>query len=516
MKQKFKAQIKERVASITYNEKGFPSPFLFKDLKKAALKIIEAMRANTEILVVGDYDADGVISSAIMAKFFESLNYKHVRIAIPNRFMDGYGISKKFLEKHHAPLIITVDNGINAFEAARFCKEKNYTLIITDHHCLNNDEVPDAYAVINPKQPDCDFIQKEVCGALVAFYLCYGIHQLLGKEKSHSSELLCLAGVATIADMMPLTFFNRFLVSKALYFLQKESLGAMGFLRQREVFRKRSLKASDISFNIAPLINSAGRMQDAKMALDFLSANNFQDGYSLYERLKACNLKRKMIQQQVFEEAFKHAMVGEKIIIAFKDNWHEGVLGIVASKLVEATQKPSLVFTFKEGVYKGSARSSPNIDLIDALNGVSSLLLGYGGHRQACGLSVGKNNIISLFETLENFDFKVLPFCETEPPLTLKLKDIDRELLEIIETGEPYGQENPEPLFQAKNLEVIEERIIKESHQVLRFKDKECVKEAIYFNAERFLKAGERVSVLFSVELDECSNEPKMFVKSLL
>lgn len=316
--------------------------------------------------------------------------------------------------------------------------------------------------------------------------------------------------------MMPLTFFNRFLVSKALYFLQKESLGAMGFLRQREVFRKRSLKASDISFNIAPLINSAGRMQDAKMALDFLSANNFQDSYSLYERLKACNLKRKMIQQQVFEEAFKHAMVGEKIIVAFKDNWHEGVLGIVASKLVEATQKPSLVFTFKEGVYKGSARSSSNIDLIDALNGVSSLLLGYGGHRQACGLSVGKNNIVSLFETLENFDFKVLPFCETEPPLTLNLKDIDRELLEIIEAGEPYGQENPEPLFQAKNLEVIEEKIIKESHQVLRFKDKECVKEAIYFNAERFLKAGEKVSAIFSVELDECSNEPKMFVKSLL
>ncbi len=128
MKQKLKAQIKERVASIAYKEKGFPSPFLFKDLKKAALKIIEAMRANTEILVVGDYDADGVISSTIMAKFFESLNYKHVRIAIPNRFTDGYGISKKFLEKHHAPLIITVDNGISAFEAARFCKEKTTPL----------------------------------------------------------------------------------------------------------------------------------------------------------------------------------------------------------------------------------------------------------------------------------------------------------------------------------------------------------------------------------------------------
>ncbi|EQL50062.1 DHHA1 domain-containing protein, partial [Helicobacter pylori] len=184
--------------------------------------------------------------------------------------------------------------------------------------------------------------------------------------------------------------------------------------------------------------------------------------------------------------------------------------------LVEATQKPSLVFTFKEGVYKGSARSSSNIDLIDALNGVSSLLLGYGGHRQACGLSVGKNNLIALFETLENFDFKVLPFCEKEPPLTLTLKDIDRELLEIIETGEPYGQENPEPLFQAQNLEVIEEKIIKESHQILRFKDKECVKEAIYFNTERFLKAGEKVSAIFSVELDEYSNEPKMFVKSLL
>ncbi len=184
MKQKLKAQMKERVASIAYNGKGFPSPFLFKDLKKAALKIIEEMEKRTEILVVGDYDADGVISSTIMAKFFASLNYKHARVAIPNRFRDGYGISKQFLEKHHAPLIITVDNGINAFEAAQFCKEKNYTLIITDHHCLQDDGIPDAYAVINPQQPDCHFIQKEVCGALVAFYLCYGIHQLLKKKKA--------------------------------------------------------------------------------------------------------------------------------------------------------------------------------------------------------------------------------------------------------------------------------------------------------------------------------------------
>ncbi|AFI05443.1 single-stranded-DNA-specific exonuclease RecJ [Helicobacter cetorum] len=515
MKQKLKAQIKEQVASIAY-DKGFPSPFLFKDLKKGALKIIEAIKTHTEILVVGDYDADGIISSTIMAKFFASLGYGHVRFAIPNRFIDGYGISKKFLEKHHAPLIITVDNGISAFEAADFCKEKNYTLIITDHHCLHNNEVPNAYAVINPQQPDCAFVQKEVCGALVAFYLCYGIHKLLEKEKSHSSELLCLAGVATIADMMPLTFFNRFLVSKALYFLQKESLGAMGFLRQKEVFRKRSLKASDISFNIAPLINSAGRMQDPKLALDFLNTNNMQDCYSLYERLKTCNLERKIIQQQVFEEAYERAMIGKKIVVAFKDNWHEGVLGIVASKLVEATQKPSLVLTFKDGVYKGSGRSSQNIDLIDALCGVSSLLLGYGGHRQACGLSIEKENLVLLFETLESFDFKVLPTHEKETPLKLRLKDIDKELLEIIELGEPYGQENPEPLFKAQNLEVIEEKIVKESHQILRFRDNECVKDAIYFCAERFLKVGEKVSVLFSVELDEYSNEPKMFVKSLL
>ncbi|WP_104748380.1 single-stranded-DNA-specific exonuclease RecJ [Helicobacter cetorum] len=515
MKQKLKAQIEEQITSISY-EKGFPSPFLFKDLEKGASKIVEAMQTNTEILVVGDYDVDGVVSTAIMAKFFEALGYKHARFAIPNRFVDGYGISKKFLEKHHAPLIITVDNGISAFEAADFCKEKNYTLIITDHHCLHNDEVPNAYAVINPQQPDCAFVQKEVCGALVAFYLCYGIHKLLKKEKSHSSELLCLAGVATIADMMPLTFFNRFLVQKTLYFLQKEPIGAMGFLREREVFRKRSLKASDISFNIAPLLNSAGRMQDPKIALDFLNARSETQRQILYHQLKTCNLERKATQQQVFEEALECALKGKKVVIAFKESWHEGVLGIVASRLVEATQKPSLVLGLKNGVFKGSGRSFQGINLIDALNGVSHLLLGYGGHRKACGLSLEQEKVMQVFEALELYEWQIESVHSAIEPLELKLRDVDKELLEIIELGEPYGQENPEPLFEAQNLEVIEEKIIKESHQILRFKDNECVKDAIYFCAERFLKVGEKVGVLFSVELDEYSNEPKMFVKSLL
>ncbi|AFI04104.1 single-stranded-DNA-specific exonuclease RecJ [Helicobacter cetorum] len=516
MKQKLRTQIKEQVESIAY-DKGFPSPFLFKDLKKGASKIIEAMQTNTEILVVGDYDVDGVVSTAIMAKFFEALGYKHARFIIPNRFVDGYGISKAFLQKHSAPIIITVDNGISAFEASDYCNELGYTLIITDHHCLHDNEVPNAYAVINPQQETCNFPQKEVCGALVAFYLCYGIHKLLNQQKNKTSELLCLAGVATIADMMPLTFFNRFLVSKTLYFLQQQPIGSMGFLREREVFRKRSLKASDISFNIAPLLNSAGRMQDPKLALDFLNAKEEDQRQAFYQQLKACNLERKAIQQQVFEEALECALRGEKVTIAFKESWHEGVLGIVASRLVEATQKPSLVLGLKNGVFKGSGRSFQGLDLIQALSSVAHLLLGYGGHRKACGLSLEQEKITQVFEALEKHAWQTESVCAiTIEPLRLQLKDIDEELLEILEYGEPYGQENPEPLFIIRDVEVIEERIIKETHQTMRLRDNENIRGAIYFCAERFVKVGERISALFSVELDEYTNEPKIFIKSLL
>ncbi len=460
---------------------SLPSPDSLKDVEKAAKRVAKAIKNREKIAVVGDYDVDGVVSTAIMKEFFSYINYP-VTIKIPNRFKDGYGITKELVQTIDADVIITVDNGISAVEAAEYCLERKIDLIITDHHTPPK-KLPNAYAIINPKQSICNFEYKEICGAQVAWFF---IAQLK-KEMRLNLDMkifLDLLSIAIIADVMPLRHINRTLVQAGLKYFEISERPAIKFLRKR--LKKSSFNSEDIGFTIAPILNSAGRMDSALLALDFLTSKDFFESSILYGRLLALNSKRKSEEKRVFNEAKLHHKDNSKILIAAGDDWHEGVVGIVASRLADRFKKPAVVLTKTGELYKGSGRSFANIDLYSLLDKKRYLLHRFGGHKKAAGLSLAKENlskfIYGLNKEIENVPNK--DWIENINILgELPFDEIDWELIDIIEKFAPYGESNPMPKFAALNVEVLDYREVGENgeHLLLTLKQKERVFKAIKF-----------------------------------
>jgi single-stranded-DNA-specific exonuclease len=426
---------------------------LLKDIEKAAKRIVKAVKNKEKIVVVGDYDVDGVSSSAIMKLFFEKLGID-LEIVIPNRFIHGYGLTPAILGEIDANLIITVDNGITSFEAAKICKEKGIDLIITDHHSPKLSEkwkvksegrefvLPDAYAVINPKiSPKFPF--KEICGAEVAWYLCAAI-KLEMKLNVDLREFLDILAIAVIADVMPLTHMNRTLVNMGLKRLNK----ALKPFSKILVHEFKEINSETISFQIAPRLNAAGRMDSAYAAYNFLTAKNEEDAFRYYLELDRLNNLRKETEKEIIEAI---GPCEDDFILTFGD-YHEGVVGIIASRLVHKYKKPAIVFSKNDNILKGSGRSLGNIDIFELISECEELLDGFGGHKMACGLSVKEENFEKLKKILnekvrkyDDKDFFIEDFVLGELPFS----EIDLELLDIIKSFEPYGEANPKPKFTA-------------------------------------------------------------------
>jgi len=269
-----------------------------KDIKKAAERIKKAINNGEKITVVGDYDVDGVVSSTIMSEFFSDIGIE-MTLIIPNRFRDGYGINAKLLERIDADLIITVDNGISAVEAAKVCKERGIDLIITDHHTVP-DVIPDAYAIVNPKQEDCPFPFSEICGAQVAWYLVASLKETLGIEYNLGKYLDLLA-IAIVADMMELKGMNRTMVRAGFKMMNQEKRLIFSVIKR--YFKKSAFKSDDISFLLAPIINSAGRIEDATLAFEMLSAKSEEEALMHLEYIVGLNNRRKEIELELFNKA---------------------------------------------------------------------------------------------------------------------------------------------------------------------------------------------------------------------
>lgn len=435
-----------------------PSPSLLYDAEKAAKKIVDTIHNNKRITIVGDYDVDGVSSSAIMQSFFAQIPYP-VSIIIPNRFEDGYGVSSKILEKIDADLIITVDNGITAFEAAQICKEKGIDLIITDHH-TPAEKLPDAYAIVDPKLSQCQYPFKEICGAQVAWLLLGLVKKELAL-KIDMKQFLDILAIAIIADVMPLIDINRTLVKEGLKVLQFSNRPASIVIR--DFLNKPYISSEDIAFMIAPRLNSAGRLLDASIALEFFSAVNTYTAYEKFEFLGRLNEERKETEMQTTEEALSQVDENAKVIVVWGEDWHEGVVGIVASRLVDRFGVPAIVLSVKDGVAKGSARSIGNVDIYKLIKENESLLEKFGGHKMAAGLSLNIENL-DTFKTQINQnarkidDKEFLP--QTEVIATLSLEDLDFELLEMLKLFEPYGEANPRPLFLLQDAEIVSVKLM--------------------------------------------------------
>jgi single-stranded-DNA-specific exonuclease len=430
-----------------------PNPSLLKDGVKTAKRIALAIQNKQRITVVGDYDVDGIVSTAIMVEFFRLINYPLDAI-IPNRFKDGYGVSPTLLERIEADVIITVDNGITALEAAKICKERGIDLLITDHH-TPQEQLPDAYSIVDPKQTTCNYPFKEICGAEVAWLVLALLKQELGADINMRSfvDMLC---IAIIADIMPLVDINRTLVKDGLKALQSSQRASSVIIR--DFLNKSTITAEDIAFMIAPRINSAGRLEDASISLEFLTAPSTQKAYMQFEKLNSLNEYRKELEAQTTNEAISLVDESQSVIVVAKEGWHEGVVGIVASRLVERFKKPAVVLSINGDVAKGSARSLAEVDLFSLICSQEQYLLKFGGHKMAAGLSLKKENIPLFKEELNKVASQIPKedFIPKDDVMgILDASCIDYELLDILESFEPFGEANTRPKFLAQNAKVV-------------------------------------------------------------
>lgn len=494
-----------------------PLPATLKDNFKAAKRIKVAIEKAEKIAIVGDYDVDGIVSCVMMAEFFDELGVDYV-VKIPNRFKDGYGLNADIVRELDATLIITVDNGIGAVEAGELCKQRGVDLIITDHH-IPPQTLPQAYAIINPKQKDDEFADIEICGAQVAWYLLAALKEEC-KLNFDLGKFLELLAIAIMADMMELRDLNRVLVREGIKRINSSKRPAFRAIKQ--LYNKDKFSLDNISFLIAPLINSAGRMSDANVSFEFLYTRSFEKAFKLLEQIIAFNDKRKSEEKRLFEASLSQISADDKVVVVSGKGWHEGVLGIVASRLARHFGKPAFVFSEFEDKAKGSGRSVGQIDIIELCETQKELFLSYGGHKGAGGMLIELENLSTLKANL-NEQCAQIPsekFISNDEILgILPLKSVDFDLLLMLNFFEPFGHKNPRPLFEFKNVRVKSAKTLGKEGRHLRLVlgDENTTVQAVFFDFDKEIKNGQSISFIANVSKNDFggSINPQLVIKSV-
>lgn len=478
---------------------------LMKDMEKACFIIKENLAEANKIRIIGDYDSDGINATYILVKGLRSLGAV-VDYAIPNRVTDGYGVNIELVKKaceDGIDTIITCDNGIAAREALEYGKSLGLTIIVTDHHEVpfeikNNEKkylLPQVDAIINPKQADCSYPFKGLCGAAIAYKLVETLFNFLGKDlEENVDDLLEHVAIATVTDIMELTDENRILVKEGIKRLKRtKSLGLLSLYEEAGII-KDNIGTYHLGFIIGPLLNATGRLEDATLALDLLFAKNEQKAKSLAIKIKKLNDERKQLTEEALVNA--QAMIEEKhiyddqIILLYLPKCHESLAGIVAGKIKEKYYKPTIILTDgKEGELKGSGRSIEAYDLYDGIAKCSHLLLRFGGHKQAAGLSLKKENFLPLKNKMNQDceltpeDFKKKIVIDMELPFS----EITTDFIEELALLEPFGNGNKKPIFALRDVTFLDTKVIGKNQNVLKAMAKDSrnqVIEAIYFNSE--------------------------------
>lgn len=444
-------------------EESLIDPFSIKDMDKAKNIILESIKMNKNILIFGDYDADGVTSTAFLYNYLKSI-YKNVYYYIPDRFKHGYGLNQQSIDEIlqmnlNIDLIITVDNGINAYSAVEYLNSLGIDVIITDHHIQSGD-LPNAKAVVNPNRIDCKSEFKFFSGVGVVFKLvcalCENDYLFVLK---HYSYFVC---IGTISDLMPLVGENRFIVKYGLEsFLDSENKGILQFIDNLNLFEKEYVSATDIAFLIAPRINAAGRMKHAYCALDLFLENDNNNYPKLYNKLNALNDERKNQELNSIDEIHKiisndFNIINKDIIVIFKEGLNEGIIGLIASSISLKYNKPTIIFTNStNNVLKGSARSAKGFDIFSAIKYCEDLLIGFGGHKFAAGISLNSNNLNLFIEKINNYYSKTFELCYLDEVLIdceIDIEDVCLENIESLSILEPFGNKNTVPTFIIRNV----------------------------------------------------------------
>ena len=441
--------------TLLAGEEELSDPMLLTDMDKACARILEAIDKEQTIVVYGDYDVDGVTATALLYQHLKGMGAS-VKCMLPSREGDGYGLSKNAIQSIHdkgCQLIVTVDNGISALEEAEFAASLGVDLIVTDHH-LPHDALPKAVAVVDPRRADDHSPFKGLCGAGVAFKLCAALDGCPPEEMlDYCGDL---AAVGTVADVMPLAGENRTLVKAGLKLLQQTDRPGISALLEEVGLEGKPITAENVSYAIAPRINAAGRMDNAVTALQLVLCEDEERAAELAHKLNEINVARQETEQEIVKAAQQQldaepAILEDRVILIWGRDWHPGVIGIVASRLVEKTGRPVIVVSVDEhGEGKGSGRSVQGFNLHECIASCEDILLRFGGHAMAAGLSVREENLPELRRRLNEWAARECAVLFTPPlecDLSIHLDRITVESVRRLEQLAPYGAENPTPVF---------------------------------------------------------------------
>ena len=432
-------------------------PYLIKDMEKAVVRINNA--SSEKIMILGDYDVDGTTSTSMLYTYFSHRNYDLIYY-IPDRYKEGYGVSLEsidYAKDNKISLIITVDCGIKAVNQVEYANSNGIDVIICDHH-LPDTKVPKAYAVLNPKQSDCTYPFKDLCGCGIAYKLITA-HNLKSENKLNIRSLLDFVALATVSDMMPLIDENRVMVFHGLKEINNNPrLGLRNFLKSNN----NKVDESKISFNIGPRINAAGRMKNGKIIVDLLVEEDPNKAMSLSNEVEFLNSKRRATEKDVFENVVEKIDHSKYSNIIYGKNWSTGVLGIVASRIIEKSYKPTIIITdFDQELLTGSVRSVSGFDVYDALVKCEKYLYQFGGHKFAAGLKIEKSKL-NLFS--EHFEKTVKETVNENMfqrkhkyDLEVSFSDLSIENVKIISRMSPFGLENKRPIFRSNNCKIVDD-----------------------------------------------------------
>ncbi|MCP4726990.1 MAG: single-stranded-DNA-specific exonuclease RecJ [bacterium] len=468
-------------------------PLIMRDMSKAVDRIQEALTNQEGILIYGDYDVDGITSCSLLFLYIRKLTQK-VYYFIPDRIKDGYGFSSRGVQEAKrvgATLIITVDCGITAVEEIGLANEQGIDVIVTDHHQMGK-ELPPAYAILNPMVPECEYPFKGLSGVGVAFKLVHALNNSIGWDNSQLLPYTDLVAIGSAADIVPLVDENRILVKEGIERINGRHNIGLNALLDVASLNNCFIGTGQILFGIAPRINAVGRLGSAERAVKLFITSKMEEAVKIAAVLESENQQRKNIEEIAFNEAVEKAKEEfnwntPEPLVLFAEGWHPGVIGIVASKIVDQFYRPAVMIAIEDGIGKGSIRSIPDFDVFEALQKCGNYLEEYGGHKYAAGLTIKESNIPVFKEAFKNAVTESLTSLDLVPRLNIdsriELDIIDDRFFNILKHFAPFGPQNSRPVFVAEGIEVTgRPTIVGKNHLKFSIRQNGAVLPVIGFN----------------------------------
>ena len=514
-----------------------PNPFLMKDMEKGVRRMIKAVHEQEHIMIYGDYDADGITAVVVLLKFLLGLT-SHVDYYIPDRIEEGYGLNRSAIDRMKSEgvqLIITVDCGVSDLDEVAYARSCGMDTIILDHHEVPA-TIPDAEAVINPNRTDCRFPFKHLAGVGIAFNFLIALRSRLrqdgfwtGRPYPNLKDYLDLVSLGTIGDISPLVEENRILTKIGLDLITEDRRVGLKALKEICGIENQVIDSNKASFNLIPRINAAGRIGSPREAVKLLMTDDYQEALDLARTLDAYNRKRQAMERAILEEILEDISrtmdPAKKSSLVFASrNWHPGVIGIVASRLVDRFCRPAILISLKDGVGKGSGRSISDFNIYQGLKKCDSLLLSYGGHQYAAGISIKEEDIGEfkrLLDEIVEADIQLDDMVsQTLIDAQCQLSDITHDLLAQIAMLAPFGSRNPEPVLCVRNVNITASNIVGNNHLRMRINGDGVSCNSIWFSRGNFIHSVNRATtdIVFTPQVNSWngSNQIQLKMKDIM